>query len=109
MKLLLSLALLLSSSLALAECMRPPAPELPDGETSDLPTMVEGQKAVKAYVAETEAYLDCLTAEAETAGEEEAPEDKTARIDEHNQAVDDMETVASEFNEEISEYKAKSQ
>ena len=27
----------------------------------------------------------------------------------HNQAVDDMETVASEFNEEISEYKAKSQ
>ena len=32
-----------------------------------------------------------------------------ARIEEHNSAVDDMEAVAGQFNEEIREYKAKAQ
>ena len=45
MKLLLSAALLLVSSLAFAECTQPPAPELPDGSTAELADMVEGQKA----------------------------------------------------------------
>jgi hypothetical protein len=108
MKLILSLILLTASSLVAAECTRPEAPELPDGETSDLAAMVEGQKAVKTYVTETEAYLDCLTAEGEAAVEE-APEVSMARIADHNKAVDDMEAVANDFNEEIREYKAKAQ
>jgi hypothetical protein len=112
MKLLLSCALLLTTSLAMAECVEPPAPELPDGETSDLATMVEGQKAVKAYVLATEGedgYLACLTAEGEAAGEEEAPEAKMARIEKYNAAVGRMEEVANAFNAEIAEFKAKSQ
>ena len=32
-----------------------------------------------------------------------------ARVEVHNAAVDEMEAVASKFNEEIREYKAKSQ
>ena len=109
MKLIAGLLILFTSSLALAECDRPTAPTLPDGATSNLETMVEGQKAVKAYVAETEAYLDCLTAEGEAAVEEETPEQQLARIEEHNSAVDDMEAVAEAFNEEIRQYKAQQQ
>lgn len=109
MKLIASAILLLATNLAFADCDRPTAPDLPDGATSDLETMVAGQQAVKAYVAEVEAYLDCLTAEGEAAVEEETPEEQLARIEEHNKAVDEMETVASDFNEEIREYKAKGQ
>ena len=109
MKLIVGLYVLLAANLAIAECSQPSAPALPDGATSDLETMVAGQQAVKAYVAETEAYLDCLTAEGEAAAEEETPEEQLARIEQHNKAVDEMEAVAAEFNEEIREYKAKGQ
>ena len=109
MKLFVSLAMILTANLAVAECSRPTAPTLPDGATSDLETMVEGQKAVKAFVADIEAYLDCLNKEGEAVAEEEAPEQQLARIQEHNSAVDDMEKVAADFNTEIREYKAKGQ
>ena len=107
MKFVLTTALLLTSSLSIAECSRPTAPELPDGATADMPTMVEGQKAVKAYVAGTEAYLDCLTAEEGEAGGEADPDAELARVGMHNAAVDEMDAVAAKFNEEIREYKAK--
>jgi hypothetical protein len=112
MKLLLSAVLLLVSSLAFAECTQPAAPELPDGSTAELADMVEGQKAVKTYVDATEGengYLACLTAEGEAAGEKEEAEAKMARIEKYNAAVGDMEKVATDFNEQIRTYKARSQ
>jgi hypothetical protein len=107
MKLIASILLLILAQTAAAACDRPSAPTLPDGETSDLEAMVAGQKAVKAYVAETESYLECLNAESEAAAETDTPEQQLARIDEHNNAVDEMEALADKFNEEIREYKAK--
>ena len=107
MKFVLTAILLAFTSVSFAECDRPPTPDLPDGDTSDLAAMVEGQKAVKTYVTETEAYLDCLTAEGEAAADGETPEEQTERVEMHNAAIDDMEVVAGEFNEEIREYKAK--
>ncbi|MDJ0877421.1 MAG: hypothetical protein QNI86_02360 [Halieaceae bacterium] len=107
MKLITGLLFLLATNLAFAECDRPIPPQLPDGASADLETMVEGQKAVKAYVAATEAYLDCLNEEGAAAADEETPEEQLARIELHNKAVDDMEALAAAFNEEIREYKAK--
>ena len=107
MKFVLIAVLSMGSSLTFAECSRPEAPDLPDGEVAEMAAMVEGQKAVKVYVAASEVFLDCLTAEGEAAAEEEPAEAKTARIEAHNAVVDDMEAVAGEFNEEIREYKAK--
>lgn len=107
MKTLFAIFFLLGAQSVMAECTRPEAPTLPDGEVSDLQTMVAGQSEVKAYVAATEAYLDCLGAEGEAAVEEETEEAKLARIEQHNAAVDEMEAVANTFNEEIREYQAK--
>jgi hypothetical protein len=107
MKFVLTTALLLTSSLSIAECSRPTAPELPDGATADMPAMVDGQKAVKAYVAGTEAYLDCLVAETPEAGGVADPDAEIERVDKHNAAVDEMDAVADKFNEEIREYKAR--
>ncbi len=109
MKLITAFFFLLATHTALAECDRPTAPQLPDGSSSDLETMVAGQKAVKVYVEETEAYLDCLNEEGAAVAAEETPEQQMARIDLHNEAVDDMEAVAAAFNEEIREYKAQGQ
>lgn len=110
MKLIASLVLLAAANLAAAECTRPTAPEsLPDGATADLETMLEGQKAVKAFDTATNAYLDCLTQEGEAAAEEESPEEQLERVEMHNAAVAEMEAVAAEFNEEIREYKSRGQ
>ena len=99
--------LLLVSPLVAAECSPPTAPSLPDGAVSDLQTMVDGQAAVKTYVSSTEAFLACLDEEEAAAGDEEAAEAKMARLERYNAAVDEMESVANTFNEEIREFKAK--
>jgi hypothetical protein len=109
MKPLLCFFILVFSQFALAECSRPAPPALPDGATSDLETMVEGQQAVKTYVADTESYLSCITAESEAAAETETPEQQLARVEHHNEVVDEMETLAARFNEEIRKYKANAQ
>ena len=110
MKLIASLLLMFATSFAMAECTRPAAPEgLPDGATADLEAMLEGQKKVKAYDAATNEYLDCLTAEGEAAVDEETPEEQLERIELHNAAVDEMEAIATQFNEEIREYKSRGQ
>ena len=108
MKSVLTLVLFLASCSALAECNKPEVPLLPDGNTADLQAMIDGQKAVKTYVAGTEAYLECLNVEEQETDAEADSELVLQRIDEHNAAVDEMEKVAADFNEEIREYKAKS-
>jgi hypothetical protein len=55
-------------------------------------------------VAGTDAYLDCLAADAAEAGGKADPDAELARIDLHNAAVDEMDAVAARFNEEIREY-----
>ncbi len=107
MKLFLCVGFLMTSAFATAECSRLMAPELPDGDSADMQAMIDGQKAVKAYVAGMEAYLDCLTLEGEKVGADANPDVEMARIEEHNAAVDEMEKVAADFNEEIHEYKAR--
>ena len=107
MRVLLTAALMLTSSIAMAECVKPDAPELPDGGTADMQAMVAGQKAVKTYVSGTDAYLACIAGEGQEAGAEANPDAEMERVDMHNAAVDEMEAVAAKFNEEIREYKAQ--
>jgi hypothetical protein len=107
MKFILTAVLMLTSSLALAECVKPDAPTLPDGESAELQAMVEAQKAVKAYVADTDAYLACLPSEEQIVGADADPDVELARIAKHNAAVDEMDAVAAKFNEEIRAYKSK--
>jgi hypothetical protein len=106
MKYILTAVFLLSSSFSYAECDRPEAPVVPDGAVADLATMVEGQKAVKAYVHAVEKeYLPCLTAATEAAGEED-DDAAAARAATYNAAVDKVTAIGEEFNAEIREYKA---
>jgi hypothetical protein len=98
------------------DCNAPDAPSLPDGGSSTMEQMLEGQKAVKAFQAANLEYMSCLEAKftaAEEAAKEGSDEEKAAAqaeytesMDAYNAAVTKEEEVAGQFNTEIREYKA---
>lgn len=108
-----ALALALGSTSALAaDCEEPNAPQLPDGASSSMEQMLEGQKAVKTFQTANLEYMKCLEpmlTSAETQVQEgaegaaEAYKEIEAR---YNAAVSKEEEVAGQFNTEIREYKA---
>lgn len=76
--------------------------------------MIEGQRGVKQYVADMEAYLECIVAEEKTARseiEDLKPEDEQQREDmltkKYNAAVAEMEEVAARFNVEVQAFKSR--
>ena len=88
-----------------AECSEPQDVAMPDGETASTEEMVAGQKAVKQYVADGQAFLDCMTEletkTADTASEEE----KKNNVVRYNTVVDKMQAAAEGFNAQIKAYK----
>ena len=108
-----ALALALSANAAMADdCMAPKTPQLPDGASSTMEQMLEGQKAVKAFQAANLEYMKCLKptrrdAEVQVKEGTEGAADAYKAIEErYNAAVSVEEEVAGQFNTEIREYKA---
>ena len=85
-----ALAGVLFSSQAFAVCVKPTNPEIPVGDTASGADMLKAKKAVETFVEETNKYLEC-------------------GVDSLNQkrAIDDMEDIAEQFNEQLRIYKAK--
>ena len=108
-------AILVGAPLAQA-CDYPVKIDIPNGGTATKEAMLEGQTSVKQYVANMEAYLECILAE-----EKEAlsqldnlqAEDEQQRSEmlnkKYNAAVDEMERVAAAFNAEVQAYRARTQ
>jgi hypothetical protein len=124
MKVLLAIATLaaLSASPVYADCSYPPPPDhLPDGNTATLQDMVTAQKAVKDYDKAINAYVACIQLEHDDAvskiakpGTKPTPEEKKnmddmerVEIQKHNAAIDQLQSVADRFNEQVKVYKAK--
>jgi hypothetical protein len=109
-------ALALFSTVALAgaahaACSRPPEPTIPDGASASQEEMVQGQQAVKAFVKDTTAYVDCVDAEekdvaakAEGTDTPMTPEQHNGYVDRHNAGVDSMQKVAEAFNAQLRVY-----
>ena len=79
---------------------------MPDGETAMQDEMLSGQKTVKQYMSNMEAYLECLEQEEATLGKDQTDEQRGASISRYNDAVEAMENVAAQFNAEVKAYKA---
>jgi hypothetical protein len=112
-KLVCSVSLLFGAGSALA-CDYPSRVSIPNGTTATKEDMLEGQRGVKAFVANMEIYLECIVDEeklARAALEELSPEDEQQREDmlnkKYNAAVDEMERLAAQFNVEVQAYRAK--
>jgi len=106
----------LAAATASAECSYPRAPSgLPDGATATQDQMVGGMKAIKDYNNQVTAYLSCLESEMNTrieAAGPEAPADQVEQIKaihtkRHNAAVEELESTAARFNEQVKVFKAR--
>ena len=107
------IALLVSTQSGFA-CDYPSKVTIPNGSTASQEEMIEGQRGVKKYVSDMEAYLECIVEEekaARAAIEDLKPEDEQQREDlltkKYNAAVDEMEQVAAKFNVEVQTFKAR--
>lgn len=103
-----------------ADCSYPPPPDkLPDGNTASKDEMIAGQLAVKDYDKAINAYLSCIKLEHDgavskigdkptTAEQKKALQDiERVQIQKNNAAVDQLQSVADRFNEQVRVFKAK--
>jgi len=105
-----------------ADCSYPPPPDhLPDGNTATMAEMIAGQKAVKDYDKAINAYVACLQLEhddaVQKAGDKEKmtkeqkanlARDEAVEVQKHNAAIDQLQSIADRFNEQVRVFKAKS-
>ena len=100
-----------------ADCSYPPPPaKIPDGNTATMQEMLDGKNAVTQYNKDINAYVACIKLEHETAvttaGDKLTPQQKSdmekIEVQKNNAAVDQLQSVADRFNEQIRIYKAKS-
>ena len=118
MKALLALvATMALSAAAYADCPYPHAPDkIPDGATATMQDMLAGQKAIGEYNKSINDYVACIDKEVDDAiakaGDKLKPEQKAdmQRIanQKHNAAIDQLQSVADRFNEQVKVFKAKS-
>jgi hypothetical protein len=118
MKALLAFAAtVLAAGAAYADCPYPAPPDkLPDGATATMQDMLAGQKAVAEYNKAITDYTACIDKELDAAvakgGDKLKPEQRAdmQRIanQKHNAAIDQLQSVADRFNEQVKVFKAKS-
>jgi hypothetical protein len=82
-----AMAFALISSVTLA-CDRPPMPELPDPASAVTPQMIKAKNDVKTFLAAAEVYLKC-----------------NITTKQHNAMVDEMHSIAENFNKVVRAYK----
>jgi len=99
-----------------ADCLYPPPPaKLPDGNSASMEEMLEAKKAVTQYNKDINAYVACIKLEHETTvtngGDKLTPEQKADMermvTQKNNAAVDQLQSIAERFNEQVRIYKTK--
>jgi len=101
---------------AYADCAYPPAPgHLPDGSTATLKEMLAAMQQVASYNKQMEAYLSCIQLERDsrvaqagaTLTKAQKQELEAIEIQKHNAAVDQLHSVADQFNAQVKIFKAR--
>ena len=106
-----------AAATAQADCTYPCAPDkIPDGATASKDEMVAAKNDVSRYNNEMNAYLDCIKLEiqaipkdAKMSKDDKAKADAQEKLldQKNNAAVDELQSVASRFNEQLKIWKAK--
>lgn len=103
----LSLCLSLGAGTAFADCTRASPPAIPNGKTSTIEDMQAAQQEVKAFIASSNAYLECLNRAGTAAGKSESSGARSSRLASYNAAVDEQTAVAGRFNAALRAFKAQ--
>jgi predicted outer membrane protein len=105
------IALASFSIAAHADCAYPKAPTaVPDGKTASEAEMIDAMRAFKSYNEEVTAFASCLEQETKnkSAGTVQLMQLKTLQMKKHNAAIDELQTKAKAFNEQVRLFKARS-
>jgi hypothetical protein len=106
----------LTAGPAYADCTYPAAPgKIPDGASATMDDMIAGQKAVQGYDKAIGEYVACIDKELQDAeakaGDKLKPEQKAdmekVEAQKHNAAIDQEQSVADRFNEQVKVFKAR--
>ncbi|HYE48777.1 MAG TPA: hypothetical protein VEB20_04255 [Azospirillaceae bacterium] len=89
-----------AAGVARADCALGDPPAVPEGASATEAQMTETSGAVKKFMAETQEYLSCL--EFEGKGKPGG-----AWTKKYNDAVEQMEKLASDFNKQLRAFKSK--
>jgi uncharacterized protein YfkK (UPF0435 family) len=113
-RLTLALIALAASGVAQATCIYPRAPDrLPDGATATFEEMAAAQKVVRQFNDDINAYNSCLDLEMvslEKSGaydENRLTELRAMQAKKNNAAVDEVQSLADRFNEQLRIFKAR--
>ena len=98
-QLFISICALFLSQFALAACPYPEDVMVPDGATATSEDMVNGQTRIKQYMAEMEAYLDCLDQEQADLDRDPTQDELTLHNQRRNSAIDQMRTRALQWGD----------
>lgn len=96
--LITTLSLFLLVPAAQAGCEQGDPPALPDGGTASEAQMADAVKSVKAYIAATEEYQACLTAEGKRGKMD---------VESYNRSTERMEKLAANFNKQLKAFKSR--
>ncbi|TFG87530.1 MAG: hypothetical protein E4H19_01980 [Chromatiales bacterium] len=91
---------------AQAACEYPADVKIPEGKSATQDDISAASAAVKTYLGDMEAYMDCIDADvAALPAEQQTPETKALHVKRYNAAVDAMEATANSFNEQLRAFK----
>jgi hypothetical protein len=110
LKLACGVLLAVGSFAAHADCAYPKAPAaIPDGKTASESDMVAAMTAFKTYDAEVKSFGACLEQETKdkAAGTAQLMQLKTMQTKKLNAAVEELQSKAKEFNEQVRVFKAR--
>jgi hypothetical protein len=95
-------------SFSVLACESPPVVMIPDGARASTAELLEVQARVRAYMSAMDEYLACLDEQISTAGDNDSasPEYMSLMITRYNTAVEEMETLAASFNEQVRAHNA---
>jgi hypothetical protein len=113
-RLTLALIALAASGVAQAACIYPRAPDrLPDGATATFEEMAAAQKVVRQFNEDINAYNSCLDLEMVSLEKSGAYDDnrltelRAMQAKKNNAAVDEVQSLADRFNEQLRIFKAR--
>ena len=103
-------AVAFGAATAHAECAFPKAPAtIPDGKTASEAEMIAAMQAFKAYNDSVTEFGACLEEETKSkaAGTAQLMQLKTMQTKKHNAAIDELQSKAKLFNEQVRVFKAR--
>ena len=85
----------------------PEQPPVPNGRQASEEEMVAAQKAMKAFLAEGNEYIECMSALEGKWGEEATDEQRSVIVMFNNKIVDEQQAIADLFNAAVRAFKGK--